>query len=676
MTIVEHDSPFPADIDADRDGRVDDIDDLPDDGVEYSGELVPFDEAVDLAEPWRNPLRGPVEQLANRPLPSLASMRNSAEWWAVQGGKASLNFVVHSPQLALTEIPRVWAGFGRWAETYSNWRLKPDWRALTKGSDAAKAARDRAEVERHTRNATRITWVVIALVLGGALAAHFTGYDWTLAVAGALVLLRADAVGRKARPTQGVAIMPQSSFRKGAPSAMVMNDVHAVLIREGHDELTTVVTEPRVGPYGMTMQIHSTRAIEEGTIGAIERGLQTFRGAVSVAADPDNAAVHTLSAFWSDPLAIGHVPPAREPLSQTVSTPAELGYGVGGTPLLLNFKRTNVLLVGGPGSGKSSALWSIIDWLSTCHDVVLHALDLSGGPMANAWGDTFASIATTKAEARALLECNIARAIARTNYLADRSRPSEDPDRVIESENWESSDGLFHITIIDELPLLAADPDLRALYAEHQRIGRKAGDTSVAATQDLNGDTLGATSLRKYPSTTILFACSREDVTAALGGGKIKEGWTPHRFTPAEGDSPNDAGKCYVKSGRHTKPLQWRFSRLDDIGEIHRRAIERIRAGRPTDEHDPVAVDDVEIAVEVPQVLVDLAKVFADAGNPEFLPSAEVLAAMADYGTAKALAAALDPYGVTTSRQRVEGRANAVHGYRRADVERAQADLQ
>jgi hypothetical protein len=676
MTLAEREeSPFPVDIDADQDGRVDDWDDMPDDGVEYGGDLVVVPDDSMSADPWTPPVAlAGLERFANRPWPTRHSIYMHGRWWTVTLGKASGQVLVHSPELLIRQVPHICRGIGRWGSSYASWRGQPEWLEAAKIADPSKRAHEIARVKARTRAATRLTNLLLALLAVGIFLAVWFGMVWVLVTVLGMIAAAADVKGRRGVNTSGgPTIIPASSFGEGAPSRMVMADVRAVLLGRGHDEETTVLTDPRVGEYGLSMTLHSQREMTEDDVAAIERGLQTYRGAVSIIADPTNAALQELRMYWRDPLAETFVPDYAPPLSRTIADPAMLGYGVGRTPLLLNLMRTNVLLVGAPGSGKSSALWAIIDWLSSCHDVILHGIDLSGGPALRAWGDVFATRAFDRDSAKALLERRIAETHQRTEMLAERSEPKADGSAP-QSENWEPSDGPMHIMIIDELPLLANDPELVALYAEHQRIGRKAGDTSIAASQDLSGDTLGATSLRKYPSTLVMFACSREDVTVALGGGKIKEGWTPHRFTPAEGGAANDAGKCMIKSGRHTKPVPWRFARLDDMREIHRRAIERIGAGRPADD-GAILEPDVVDAPFVPLVLSAVEAAFVARDRPEFLSTVDLLTDLAEAGhgeqwrSGKALGAALGRYGVTSDRPRSGG--GNKRGYHWTDVAEA-----
>lgn len=659
----------------DEDGRLADIDDVPDDDPEASaGEL-----AVPEPDPWATVFyRGPIERFAARPMPTLRSTAMAGRWWTVTLGKASVQVVVHAPQIAMYQLPPIGRGLAKWGGTYARWRGQGEWMEAAQGAEGNDKAKHVSSVKHRQRANARLTVLMVAIVLGVAAWLFLSGRGSYLVAALILILVLADVVGRKEKPVNSpLQVMPRSNFQEGAPLAMVMADVRAVLVECGHDTERLAVTEPRTGEYGISLKVHTPREIGEMEPLAIERGLQTYRGAVSIVGDPANAAITEVRIMWRDPLANMIVPSRQAPNSLSVAAPAELGYGLGFVPLLLNFMRTNIIIVGGPGSGKSSAFWACIDWLSCCHDVVLHGIDLSGGPALRVWGKVFESVAFTPEDAAILLSKRIASAKARTEILAERSEPRPgQPSPGAEhwtTEDAERGDGKFHIVFIDELPLMTAYPELCELLQVHQRIGRKAGETSVVATQDLSGATLGATALRKNPSTLIMLPCSREDVSQGLGGGKIKEGWTPHRFVPAEGDDPNDAGKCFIKSGRHIKPVPWRFARLDDIAEIHSRAIERIEAGRPADDDPPV----IEEAAVIPQPLAGIADAFRAASTPEFLPTDVIIKHLESTGvgtyTSAKLAKDLEPFEVSPGRKRI-GK-ESPRGYYWIAVETALNDL-
>jgi hypothetical protein len=136
------------------------------------------------------------------------------------------------------------------------------------------------------------------------------------------------------------------------------------------------------------------------------------------------------------------------------------------------------------------------------------------------------------------------------------------------------------------------------------------------------------TALRKYPTTTIMLASSREDVIGLLGGGMLKAGWRPDRLVPAEGDEPNDAGKGYVWGGSFQTPTPWRFPRIE-MEDVWTRVIDRLPAGVPLfeDQVAPLRDGAVDVVV-VPELLAAIEAVFLAMGTPEKIRSEELLIAL------------------------------------------------
>lgn len=661
-SLVKHD-PLDATL---VDVRADDADDIAED--DDSAELERY------ADAW-NPARNAVERYLDRPLPSLHQVRASVAWWVLTARALAPHIAWRALPALLAQIRPTVRGIGRLLQAWAVWRCKSDWLVDVKQAEGNERAKQRRYFERRKR-ARSIMSVLGLVALVAALMVGSSLYPWptTLAVLAALAAL--DVWGhRVAGAGEHTSVLPSAPLREGAPMRMIVAQVIDVLTGRGH---VPTVVNPEIGRYGVIMDLHTGTEVDDKDLEALERGLQAFPGAVTRIQSRDNAAVGQLRIMWEDPLAQILPPPRRDPLSCTIDNPGDLGYGLGAVPLHLNFLRTNILVVGGPGSGKSSCFWCMIDYLTACKDVVLDGIDLSGAATLDAWGECIRNLATSEREAEEVLRDALDLSDKRTRKIAGRSRPRRGGGKV-GPENFGTADGKAHVLLIDELPLLAKSKLLLPLYSEHQRIGRKAASTSVAATQDLQGDTIGATSVRKYPSTTVLLACSREDVTSALGGGKVKEGWCPHRLVPAEGDDANDAGKAFIHSGRHRVPNPWRFNRLDDINAIHERALARIDAGMPTMDDDE---SDIIEGFVLPDELAIFSAAFTAHGWPEFLPTDEILthcaAARGSAPNAKRLAelAADHRFGPDGKRRRFGDHPHPRSGYTSDAVRAAIARLE
>lgn len=633
-------------------------------------------------DPTREPsrARAALERAAARPLvPTPAAALAATRWHVIALGRVAAWIALH-PWMLLAELRHVIAGIGwlggQWAR-YVTVKEQATHAKSAEGNDRHKAG-ERVERRREARR--RFSLVVALLAVAGLGWLALSGATSALAAVGVAALAVLDLCGRHARRPRASApatTLPRSPLRDGMPVRMIATAVESALAGRGHEPS---VPEGKVVQHGVVLTLHSPQEVTDDDLEAVERALQGFPGSVSRIQHRDNAAVGDLRIMWTDPLDRLVLPPPYAPRSQTVTAPGFMGAGWAGGDLHLNFLRTNMIIVAGPGGGKSSAGWSMMDYLTATDDTRVSVIDLSDGPFGHAWGDVVRRMETTPRGAADLLRESIDRAKRRTSLIAGRSRPTASGPAPSGDENWDPrrDGGAQHVIFIDELPLLAGSNELRDLFVEHQRIGRKAAENSIAMTQDLSGDTIKATSIRKYPSTTIMMPCSREDVIMALGGGMLKAGWRPDRLVPAEGDEPNDAGKAFVHSGSHRSPTPYRLPRLDSIGAIHDRALARIAAGFPAlDDGDRDC--DTQDAVEVPAALAAVEAVFAAAGNPERVASTELLIALrASFDprmTAVTLAVALRPGLEPGARWRPTPGANQIRGYYLADVRAAIARL-
>ncbi len=321
----------------------------------------------------------------------------------------------------------------------------------------------------------------------------------------------------------------------------------------------------------------------------------------------------TLRALGSNPFAGMPDLPYRAPLSQRVADPIVLGRCLTQDPLTLPLLRTNGVLVGGPGSGKSTALLDIAEALTACSDVVVHDIDLgSSGAGLDPIGAAISRRATTKAAAEVILRDALALAMARPRLFK----------KLGMGRNWQPSP--THpalIVLIDEYPALVA-AGLFPLVSEIIRTGRKSAVTVLMAAQGASKDFLGSADPASVP-LRIALPCQSQDVTRLFGAGSIAEGWAPHRLSPAEGNEIRDASVAYIKSGRHTEPIPYRFAWLDE-DEAERRAEERAAAGLPRLDADSLDAAGVDVNAELPRGF-ETWRPAADAVDPdgEYVQGAE-----------------------------------------------------
>lgn len=371
-------------------------------------------------------------------------------------------------------------------------------------------------------------------------------------------------------------------------------------------------------PWGLLVELEmprSARLLAE-RLTDVEANLRLPMGGLSFQVNPRDTGLVTLRARRSDPFAGLGAPHHHPPKSLTVRKPLHVGLEMDGAPFTLLLARVHVALVGGTGSGKSSALWTLIDVLSACEDVVLLGIDLTGAPALTAWGDVIQELADTPEKAEALLKRLVKMGRGRGSELGERARPRlGQPLPTLESENWQPSPhGPQIVLVVDEYPALV-EAGLWPYVATILKEFRKGAITLLLASQRSTQKELGSSTVKAQIGIKALLSCDPQDVQLLLGPGMRAKGWAPDRLQPALGDEPYDAGIAYVYGGAHVSPIPKKFNRLT-LAEVHRRAIERMAAGLPQIDAATLAH-----AADSQPVRLDLDALRADQDpEPETLP--------------------------------------------------------
>ena len=111
------------------------------------------------------------------------------------------------------------------------------------------------------------------------------------------------------------------------------------------------------------------------------------------------------------------------PSVTSITEPIDLGPFEDAMPARVLFLRRHGLFGGATGSGKSGGLNVLMGNLTACADVVIWAVDLKRGMELGPWASCIDRLATTPAEARALLADAVAILEARA-ALPRRDRPA------------------------------------------------------------------------------------------------------------------------------------------------------------------------------------------------------------------------------------------------------------
>ena len=305
---------------------------------------------------------------------------------------------------------------------------------------------------------------------------------------------------------------------------------------------------------------------------AIESALGTRSGAGRIEPDPVRADRAYLRILDRDP----HAEPVPWPgtTTTTITAPVDLGVFEDATPVLLDLLRKHVLLGGATGAGKSGLLNVILAALTACPDVLVWGVDLKNGMELQPWAPCLDRLATTPAQADALLQDAVRVLEDRAEQLAAAG------DRV-----WEPTpDRPALVIVIDEYAELAETTrDALAAADSIARRGRAPAVTLIVATQRPTQQAMGSGAVRSQMEIRICMRVKeRRDVDLVLGQGSLAAGWNAHTL-----DAP---GKFYVSAHGHDTPRRARGYLLD--GDELAAAITRNAATRPAG--IPVAAPDPE----------------------------------------------------------------------------------
>src|ERR1039457_2113053 len=323
-------------------------------------------------------------------------------------------------------------------------------------------------------------------------------------------------------------------------------------------------------------------------IPSIESGLGTFRGAARVLPTADRLANRfELRVLDKDPHADAITWPG--PSVASITEPIDLGPFEDAMPARVLLLRRHGLFGGATGSGKSGGINVLMGNLTACADVVIWAVDLKRGMELGPWAACIDRLATTPAEARALLADAVAILEARAAFLAATGRRVWDP----------TPDMPALVIVVDEYAeLVETAPDAPGDADSIARRGRAVAVTLIAATQRPTQKAMGQGALRSKMDVRICFRVrERKDVDLILGQGMLTAGWHAHTL--------NAPGKSLIPAPEHDTPRRARAYLVTDqavndtasqhagsrpaLDDISRRAMEErpeMHPGSPATRHD------------------------------------------------------------------------------------------
>lgn len=583
----------------------------------------------------------------------------SASWWSRYGGMALVKFLLALPLVLARELRPILRGVGRVAVGWARWMSAVEYAEAAKAAEGNERAKHGERLERARSGRRKLSAAAAVILLIGV----WVLVTWwpMVGVGGGLLAVAAfDAVGRSGREgPPAVTVLPPGPIAEGIPLSSLRAQIEQSLVMQGFDPADVAVEMPRpADPDGWTMRYYCRHQLEDDHLRAIERDLQVRRGAVSLIADKGNAARGELTLMLRDPLARVVESPNPGPLS--INQPLPLGVVASGVEWREHFLRVHFTVIGASQSGKSSCLWQITDVLRRCPEVELDAIDLTEGPAFGASRRAFRKRAFDEDGAKRILTEAVALCKERNAELQRLAEDDDTPDDY-EEKHQPTVERPQRVVLIDEFARVAENDELLKLVEYILRYGAKAAVVVGIAGQGATLQDFGTSVVRAQVMLKILFACARRDVLDLFGKDARDAGYRPDLFEPANGAGIQDAGKCYVMSATSRTPEPRRAYRLEQA-EVRRRDRELGRREQPD-------TGTVEGAV-VPALLVKVGECFAHHGDPEILPTADLLAWLGEGWTGKRLASELREWLTPGQHTRTK-----VRGYFLADYQKAVEDL-
>jgi S-DNA-T family DNA segregation ATPase FtsK/SpoIIIE len=274
-----------------------------------------------------------------------------------------------------------------------------------------------------------------------------------------------------------------------------------------------------------------------------------------------------LRLIQSDPFATAPGMPYRAPKSLSITDRFRVGTSVGGDPLELSLAGVMGLWVAASGGGKTGILQALAEGTTACYDNITIDLDPFGDGLEDLH-DAVRITARTNEQIEAVLLFFLVMAKGRARLRA----------KLGMGRKWKASPEHPAVTIFfDELPKASALA--KRLYNDLLLVGRKELIVVEAASQGGQSSYLGA-NIAQMVALTAVGPCKVEDTRSVFGDGSVKEGYLPHRLSPATATDSKDAGHLYIQGvpGVPDEPIEYAIHEAPSA-VLRQLAQERLEAG-------------------------------------------------------------------------------------------------
>jgi hypothetical protein len=259
--------------------------------------------------------------------------------------------------------------------------------------------------------------------------------------------------------------------------------------------------------------------------------------------------------------------PYRAPKSLSIIDKFRIGTSVGGDPLELSLAGVMGLWVAASGGGKTGILQALAEGVTACRDNITIDLDPFGDGLEDL-GDAVRITARTNEQIEAVLLFFLVMAKGRARLRA----------KLGMGKKWKASPEHPAVTIFfDELPKASALA--KRLYNDLLLVGRKELIVVEAASQGGQSSYLGA-NIAQMVALAAVGPCKVEDTRSVFGDGSVKEGYLPHRLSPATATDPKDAGHIFIQGvpGMADEPIEYAVHEVPSA-TLRQLGQERLDAG-------------------------------------------------------------------------------------------------
>jgi S-DNA-T family DNA segregation ATPase FtsK/SpoIIIE len=275
-----------------------------------------------------------------------------------------------------------------------------------------------------------------------------------------------------------------------------------------------------------------------------------------------------------DPFATAPGLPYRAPKSMSITDRFRIGTSVGGDPLEVSLAGVMGLWVAASGGGKTGILQALAEGTTACYDNITIDCDPHGDGLEDL-GDAVRITARSNEQIEAVLLFFLVMSKARARLRA----------KLGMGKKWKASATHPAVTIfIDEFPKLS---DLGKLLAfDLLLVGRKELIEVEYASQGGTSRYLGE-NIAQMMALKAVGPCKVGDTRAVFGDDSVREGYLPHKLSPATDTDPKDAGHIFIQGvpGMADEPIEYAIHEAPSA-VLRQLAAERLEAGLLDPDHD------------------------------------------------------------------------------------------